>query len=114
MLTAAEAAKRLGLAVRSVYDIPADQLPRYRIGAGRGAVRFASQDIDAYLASCRSTTIKPASVGAMSSAVSLGDSDAELQSYFRKRGLLEKQKPTGKSKTRSSTRLQLVPSANNP
>ena len=49
-MTAEEAAKRMGLAVRSVYDIPDNLLPRYRICAGRGAVRFDPQDVDAYLA----------------------------------------------------------------
>lgn len=48
LLTALEAAQLLRLDVRTVYDIPEDQLPRYRLGRGRGAVRFAMADVEAY------------------------------------------------------------------
>lgn len=114
MLTAAQAAERLGLSVRAVYDIPDADLPRYRMGAGRGAVRFAPSDLDAYLARCRSTTTKPASAGGTSSRVSLKDADSELQSYFRRHGLPVRQKPTARPKTPSSTPLRLVQRENNP
>lgn len=53
MLTAADVAAMLGLKPRTVYDIPVDQLPRYRLGAGRGAVRFEQADVEAYKASCK-------------------------------------------------------------
>ncbi len=38
MLTAAEVAAKLGISPRAVYDIPERRLPRYRFGAGGGAV----------------------------------------------------------------------------
>lgn len=45
----------LGLSARAVYDIPEHALPRYRLGAGRGALRFAPADVEIYLAAsyCR-------------------------------------------------------------
>ena len=53
MLKASEVAPLLGLSARAVYDIPDDQLPRFRIGAGRGAVRFSMEAVEAYKAACR-------------------------------------------------------------
>ena len=108
MLKAAEVALMLGLSPRSVYDIPDDQLPRFRIGAGQGAVRFALPDVEAYKAACRSTATKRAIAGAMSSAALSTDADDALRSYFQQRGIAPKPKPTRESKTRGSTNLRLA------
>lgn len=48
MLTAAEAAARLGLSVRAVYDIPDAELPRYMVGAKRDQLRYMEADVDSY------------------------------------------------------------------
>ncbi|MEY5099605.1 MAG: Burkholderia phage Mica [Pseudomonadota bacterium] len=49
MLPAATVAQQLGLSRRAVYDL-ADRgiLPCYRLGVGRGAVRFDPADVEAY------------------------------------------------------------------
>lgn len=108
MLTAADVADLLGLKPRTVYDIPEADLPRYRMGKGGGAVRFAPADVEAYRASCRSTGTRPAHAGAMSFRASLTDADDALRSYFQRRGLEPRQKPTPASATPSSTPLRRV------
>lgn len=110
MLTAKEVAPLLGLSQRKVYQLAdSGKLKSYRFD---DAVRFDPQDVAAYKeASCRSITTKPASVGGMSSAVSLMDSDSALQNFFRRAGPAKKLKPTGRSKTRGSTLLRLAHSA---
>ena len=55
MLSAAQVAELLGLSARSVYDIPESRLPRYRVGAQGGAIRYELADVEAYKASCRCT-----------------------------------------------------------
>jgi predicted DNA-binding transcriptional regulator AlpA len=110
MLDAKAVAQLLGLSARAVYDIPVERLPRYRVGAGSGAVRFAPSDVEAYLESCRSTATKPEIGGATSTPVSLVDADDALRSYFQRRGLAPKRKPTPERKTTTSTPLRLVPS----
>lgn len=51
MLTAADVGRLLGISARTVYAIPEVQLPRYRMGAARGAVRFDPLDVENYKAS---------------------------------------------------------------
>jgi predicted DNA-binding transcriptional regulator AlpA len=113
MLTAKEVGTMLAISARAVYDIPDDQLPRYRMGAGRGAVRFDLQDVEAYRTACRSTATRRAIVGATSSAALLTDADSALQSYFRQRGIAPKPKHSPASKTRASTPLRLAHDATN-
>lgn len=113
MLKAAEVADLLGISARAVYDIPDDQLPRFRIGAGRGAVRFEPSDVAEYKAACRSTATKRVLAGAMSSVALLTDADAELRSYFQQHGIALKPKPTRATKTRASTNLRLAHDATN-
>lgn len=51
MLKAPEVATMLGLSARAVYDLAdSGMLACYRLGVGRGAVRFASEDVEAYRA----------------------------------------------------------------
>lgn len=38
LITAQQAGALLGLSARAVYDIPDDDLPRYRVGAGRATL----------------------------------------------------------------------------
>ena len=76
MLKASEVALQLGISRRHVYSLyQKGELVGYRFG---DAVRFDPADVEAYRALCRSTTTKAASAGAMSSAVSLTDSDSAL------------------------------------
>ena len=105
-LTAAEVAPMLGVKPRTVYALAqAGQLTCFRLG---DAVRFTRSMVREYLEKCRSTTTRPESATAMSSTVSLRDSDSELQSYFLKAGAVTKPSPTRKSKTRGSTHLRLA------
>lgn len=51
MLTASEVAKQLGISDRKIYELAASRrLASHRFG---GAVRFAQEDVDAYVKSCR-------------------------------------------------------------
>lgn len=112
LITARQAAQRLGLSPRKIYELAATgRLPSFRFD---DAIRFDPQDLETYRESCRSTTTRSSSAGATNSAVSLMDSDEELQNYFRRRGLLKKQKPTAKPKTRANTHLQLAHSESSP
>lgn len=64
LLTAREVGALLGLSARAVYDAAAaGHLACYRLGVGRGAVRFDPADVEAYKAACRSTAIKPPAAG---------------------------------------------------
>lgn len=56
MLTAKAVAALLGLSPRSIYDIPPNLLPCYRMGAGRGAVRYELADVEAYKARTQPTS----------------------------------------------------------
>lgn len=54
MLTAAQVAAQLGLSARAVYDLAkSGALACYRLGVGRGAVRFDAADVEAYRSACR-------------------------------------------------------------
>ena len=54
MLTVKNVAERLGVSSALVYSLVAEgKIPTYRIGLGRGAIRFTEADLSAYLASCR-------------------------------------------------------------
>lgn len=54
MLTVRSVAERLGVSQALIYQLSADgRLPCYRIGLGRGAIRFTEQDVQAYLDSCK-------------------------------------------------------------
>lgn len=51
MLTAAEVGMVLGITARTVYGIPEDRLPRYRLGSGACAVRFDLADVEVFCTS---------------------------------------------------------------
>ncbi len=64
MLIAAQVAPQLGLSVRAVYDLAASgAIPSFRVGAGKGAVRFEQADIDAYKLTCRSAGTRASRAG---------------------------------------------------
>ncbi len=52
VLTVADVAERLGVSISLVYELVSQKLIAcYRVGSGRGTIRFAEADIDAYLQS---------------------------------------------------------------
>ena len=54
MLSVRDVATKLGVSSALIYALVAEgKLVCYRIGLGRGAIRFNDADVDAYLASCR-------------------------------------------------------------
>src|SRR5574343_130777 len=107
MLTAAEVAALLGISRRTVPDIPEAQLPRYRMGRGRGAVRFDPADVETYRASCRSTVIRRAIAGSLSSAVVSTVGESELASAFRALGVAPRPSPSTSARRRACSAPQL-------
>jgi excisionase family DNA binding protein len=108
MLTAAEAAKLLGLSARTMYDLAkAGRVKCYRMGLGAGAVRFDPADLEEYKRTCQSSVTTPAA-GCISSAVQLPGSDSALTSFFRKAGRGPKQSDSTSRKRRDKLPLRLV------
>lgn len=112
MLSVAQAAQRIGVSPRTIYDLaaPAGPIPCHRIGR---RIVFSPDDITEYLEKCRFTEIKREVATFLSSTVSLKASESGLESYFRKRGREPKLTPTTAKKRGGSTPLQLVSSGNN-
>lgn len=55
LLTVADVAKWLTVSSSLVYQlVESGKLPVYRIGNGRGSIRFRPEDIEGYLNTCRS------------------------------------------------------------
>jgi excisionase family DNA binding protein len=55
MFKVPEVAQQLNCSISTIYGlVDTGKLVAYRIGQGRGAVRIAQTDLDAYLESCRS------------------------------------------------------------
>jgi excisionase family DNA binding protein len=62
LLTVAEVAQWLSVSSSLVYQlVESGKLPIYRIGNGRGAIRFRPEDIEAYLDGCRIENCQPQS-----------------------------------------------------
>jgi excisionase family DNA binding protein len=60
LLTVADVADWLSVSASLVYQIvDSGKLPVYRIGNGRGAIRFRPEDIDSYLNACRTEKSAP-------------------------------------------------------
>ncbi|TWT96515.1 helix-turn-helix transcriptional regulator [Neorhodopirellula pilleata] len=58
LLTVADVAKWLCVSSSLIYQlVEAGKIPVLRIGNGRGAIRFRSEDIQSYLDECRSQQI---------------------------------------------------------
>ena len=114
MLTAAQVASLLSISQRAVYDIPLNELPRYHLGRGRGAVRYEPADVEAYKQACRSAGTPATSDGALSSTALSTADDSALLGYFRRAGLKPKQTPSTSRKSPGSTPLQLVSSSATP
>lgn len=102
LLTAAQVASQLAISARTVYDIPESRLPRYRLGAGRGAIRFAQADVDAYLASCRCAGTPKQNSVAVRAALPLSARDTDLRAYFRKAGVEPRLTPSGLPRPRKA------------
>ena len=104
-ITAREAAARLGLSARKLYELAASgKLACYRFG---GAVRFDRVDLEAYRASCRSPVTTPAN-GSTSLTASSPARGSALTEYFQKAGRKSRQTSTIVSKPPGSSPLQLV------
>ena len=59
LMTVKETAGMLSVSVSTTYQlIEQGKLACYRIGAGRGSIRVCVEDVELYLASCRSTPEK--------------------------------------------------------
>ncbi|NYT61282.1 helix-turn-helix domain-containing protein [Alcaligenaceae bacterium] len=112
LISVKDAAERLGVSARTVYDLaaPAGPIPCHRIGA---RILFNKEDITEYLQSYRYTETKRAVATFLNSTASLKASGSGLESYFRKRGREPKLTPTTAKSPRASTPLQLVSSAHN-
>ncbi|NYT26201.1 helix-turn-helix domain-containing protein [Alcaligenaceae bacterium] len=112
MLSVIEAAKRLGVSPRTVYDLaaPSGPIPCHRIGR---RIVFSTEDLTEYLHQCRYTEIKREVATFLSSTVSLRASGSGLENYFRKRGREPKLTPTTAKNRRDSTPLQLVSNGKN-
>lgn len=109
MLTAAEAAARLGISMRAVYDLAATgELACYRLGVGRRSVRFDEADVESYKASCRFVGTPGTSDGATNLTASLTGFESGLRAYFQRAGVRPKQTPTTEEKAAGSTLLRLV------
>jgi len=53
LMTVSEVAERLSISRSLVYQlVESGKLPVCRIGNGRGAIRFRSQDVEEYIESC--------------------------------------------------------------
>lgn len=62
MLTVTDVAQWLSVSSSLVYQlVESGKLPVYRIGNGRGAIRFQTHDINQYIESCRSESSQPPS-----------------------------------------------------
>lgn len=60
LMTVTDVAARLKVSPSLVYQmVESGKLVVYRIGNGRGAIRFRPEDIEAYLESCRIEKIAP-------------------------------------------------------
>jgi len=58
LLTVADVADWLSISGSLVYQlVESGKLPIYRIGNGRGAIRFRPEDIESYLFGCRTEKV---------------------------------------------------------
>jgi excisionase family DNA binding protein len=61
LLTARQAAERLGVTAETIYALcRANRLAHYRIGAGGGSIRIRPSDLRRYLRGCRVESAVPA------------------------------------------------------
>lgn len=62
LLTVKDVAERLSVSSSLIYQlVESGKLSVYRIGNGRGAIRFCPEDVQTYLDSCRSEKLPPTS-----------------------------------------------------
>ena len=105
MLTARQAAEHLGLSLRTIYTLAAqNKLACHRFGK---AVRFDLSDLEALKTQCRSPATTPAS-GTTSLTVTSTGSGSGLTSYFRKAGRAPKPTHSTVGNRQGFTTLRLV------
>jgi len=95
-MNAREAAKYLGISLRSFYDLG---LPCYKYGPRMS--RWEKAELDEFKLKCRSTPRKAAGAGHLT--VSLAASGSDLRNSFRKAGVALKPKPTTERKVLAFT-----------
>lgn len=107
LISVTQAASKLGVAQRTIYDLaaPAGPIPCHRIGR---RILFSPDDLTEYLQSCRYTEIKREVATFLNSTDKLKVSESALENYFRKRGRAPKLTPTAAKNRPDSTPLQLV------
>ena len=106
MLNAAQTGARLGLSARKVYDLAASgRLASYRFD---GSIRFDPADVEIYVTSCRSRSVRATNAGSISLTASLPVRGSGLTAYFQKAGLGSKLTSSTASNRPDSTPLRLV------
>jgi predicted DNA-binding transcriptional regulator AlpA len=110
LITARAVAAMLGISQRAVYQIPEADLPRYRLGAGRGAVRFDPADVHTYRAACRSAGTPATSAGASNSTRVFKAAASGLLNSFRAAGVAPRLTPMTAPSLPASTPLRLASS----
>lgn len=106
IITAREAADRLGLSRRTIYALAASgTLACYRFG---GSVRFDTDDLDDYRKSCRSASMPATSAGAITLTAQLQAPGSALAAYFQKAGVVPKRKSSTASKPPAYSHLRLA------
>ncbi len=106
MLKVPEAAERLGLSARKVYDLAASgRLASYRFD---GSVRIDPIDVEAYKTSCRSHTQRVTVAGTSNLTASLREPGNALTAFFRKAGVGNKRTNTTATSAQESSPLRLV------
>ena len=105
IIKATEAAQRLGVSKRHLYQLAAaKKIACYRFGS---AVRFDPQDIEAFKQSCRSPATTP-DAGSINLIVSSPVSESALIDYFHKAGRAPRRSHSTRERQRGSSTLQLV------
>lgn len=107
MLAARAAAERLGVPLRTFYAlVAAGRIPAVRYSPR--CTRYDPADLDAFMASCRSTTTPERSAGGSNSTAWSAAADTDLVASFRQLGIELGPKPTRARKKAASTPLRLV------
>lgn len=108
LITVADAATRLAISKRKMYELaaPNGPIPCHRYGSK--CIRFDEEDLFEYKEKCRFITVKAAVAGALSSTKLSMDTASGLLKRFQKAGANPRLTPSTKRKQTGSTALRLV------